>query len=132
MIALVDLVQNVAHNTSTTFCLPITLWVNNQKVQVTALVDSGANTMFINKRVVKKYNLEHKRLARPRTASNADGTINKGGAIKSYVRGDIQIGTHKSMSQLFIADLHNHNVIIRKKIFGKRLLLHTEDYTNLE
>lgn len=111
-IATVDTVQNVAPNENKTFCLPISLWVKDKKVQIVALVDSGADAMFINKKVVKDNNLEYTKLAEPRIARNADGTKNKGGAINAYVRGEVHIGSHKSMSRMFIADLGDKEMII--------------------
>ena len=72
--------------------------MKDKKVQVVALVDSGANAMFINKNVVTKNNLEYTKLAVLRTVQNADGTENKGGIINSYVHGQVHIGFYKSIS----------------------------------
>ena len=97
---MVDTVQDVALNTKNKkqFCLPVSLWVKDKNVQVVALVDSGTNAMFINRKVVKDNNLEYKKLVNSRKAYNIDGTENKGGAIDAYVKGEAQIGSHKSMS----------------------------------
>ena len=118
-IALVDTVQNVAPNPNKSFCLPISLWVKDKNVQVVALIDSGADAMFINTKVVKNNNLEYKKLAEPREAFNVDGTKNRGGDVSAYVRGETQIGPHKSMSRMFVVDIGNKDMIIGYK-FLKR------------
>ena len=111
---MVDTVQDVALNTKNKkqFRLPVSLWVKDKNVQVVALVDSDADTMFINRKVVKDNNLEYKKLANSRKAYNIDGTENKGGAIDAYVKGEAQIGSYKSMSRLFVTDLGNKEMII--------------------
>ena len=74
-------VLNVSRNKSTSFKLPVTLWVYGKKAQAEALVDSGATTSFINKSFVEKNNLVTIKLANPYEVKNADGTINKAGQI---------------------------------------------------
>ena len=93
--------------TKNQFCLPITLWVYGKKVQVEALIDSGATTSFINKRLVEEKHLVTNRLETVYEVYNADGTHNKNGAIKEAIRGYLEIGSHKSTHQLLVADLGN-------------------------
>ncbi|RDX52413.1 hypothetical protein OH76DRAFT_1307764, partial [Lentinus brumalis] len=76
-----------------------------RKVQVEALVDSGATTSFINKSVVETYHLGTHKLATPYDVYNADGTSNKSGQITHAVRSYVEIGSHKSTHQLLVADL---------------------------
>ena len=68
-----------------TFMLPVTLWVYGKKVQVEALIDSGATTSFINTTVVESNNLVTHKLAQSFNVRNADGTLNKGGQIDKSV-----------------------------------------------
>ena len=94
------------------FKLPVTLWVYGKKVQVEALVDSGATTSFINKSVVESNNLVTNKLAHPYDVYNADGTSNKQGQIKYGVRSYVEIGSHKSTHQLLVADLGDKDMIL--------------------
>lgn len=94
------------------FKLPVTLWVYGRKVQVEALVDSGATTSFINKSVVESNNLVTHKLATPYKVYNADGTSNKSGRIDKSVRAYVEIGSHKSTHNLLVADLGNKDVMI--------------------
>ena len=94
------------------FKLAVTLWVYGKKVQVEALVDSGATTSFINKSVVESNNLVTNKLAHPYDVYNADGTSNKQGQIKYGVRSYVEIGSHKSTHQLLVADLGDKDMIL--------------------
>lgn len=108
-------VPDVLVNTSRTknsFKLPVTLWVYGKKVQVEALIDSGATTSFINSSVVESNNLVTHKLANPYVVFNADGTSNKQGKIDQSVRAYVEIGPHKSTHQLLVADLGNKDLII--------------------
>lgn len=109
---LVDTVRNVASKQQITFALSTNLWVKGKKVQIVALVDSGANTTFISKKVVKTNNLETIKLAKPYGLINADGTKNKGGIVTHYLNALIEIGSHKSTSKLIVADIGDNDVIL--------------------
>ena len=82
------------------------------KVQVEALIDSGATTTFINQSVVDKHNLVTYKLASPLTVVNADGTSNQHGQIRDSVRAYLEIGSHKSSNQMLVTDLGNKDMII--------------------
>ena len=49
------------------------------------LVDSGATGTCINKEYVEKHKLETQKLPIPTPVYNANGTLNEGGVIESYV-----------------------------------------------
>ena len=87
--------NNIARNKTTSFKIPVTLWVYGKKVQTEALVDSGATTNFIDRVVVENNNLVMHKLANLYCVINADGTPNKAGQITEYVRAYIEIGSHK-------------------------------------
>ena len=57
------------------FKLAVTLWVYGKKVQVEALVDSGATTSFINTSVVESNSLVTHKLAHPYDVYNAAGPL---------------------------------------------------------
>ena len=90
---MIDLVKNVAYN-KISFYLSIILWVYGKKVQVRALVDSGATIIFINKSVVESNNLAKEKLAESFGVTNADGTENQGGTIIHFVKVYLEIGLH--------------------------------------
>ena len=94
------------------FMLPVTLWVYGKKVQVEALIDSGATTSFINKSIVESNNLVTHKLAQSFNVRNADGSLNKGGQIDKSVRAYVEIGSHKSTHQLLVTDLGKKDMII--------------------
>jgi len=77
--------NNIAHNKTTSFKIPVTLWVYGKKVQTEALVDSGATMNFIDRVVVENNNLVTYKLANLYCVINADGTSNKAGYITEYV-----------------------------------------------
>jgi len=72
-------------NKTTSFKIPVTLWVYRKKVQTEALVDLGATTNFVDRVVMENNNLVTYKLANPYCVINADGTPNKAGYITEYV-----------------------------------------------
>jgi len=72
-------------NKTTSFKIPVTLWVYGKKVQTKALVDSGATMNFVDRVIVKNNNLVMHKLANPYHVINVDGTPNKAGQITEYV-----------------------------------------------
>jgi len=73
--------NNIACNKTTSFKIPVTLWVYGKKVQTEALVDSGATTNFVDRVVMENNNLVMHKLANPYCVINVDGTPNKAGQI---------------------------------------------------
>jgi len=77
--------NNIACNKTTSFKIPITLWVYGKKVQTEALVNLEATTNFVDKVVMENNNLVMHKLANPYYVINVDGTPNKIGQITEYV-----------------------------------------------
>ena len=67
------------------FTLQIMLWIYEKQVQVRALVDSGATTLFIDTDFVKKHRLVTSCLEHSIKVTNADRTPNKAGQITHLV-----------------------------------------------
>ena len=111
-IGAVDTVQNVSNKPKFSFCLPITFTVKGKEVRANALIDSGATAMFINKKLVRKLDLETEEIGHAIRVTNADGSRNKGGPITEYVTAELDIGPHHSVSQMFYAKLGETDVII--------------------
>ena len=87
-------ILNIAQNLS--FKLPVTLWVNNKKVQVNALVDLDVNMNFIDNTFVALLDLRVSKLDHPLGVINADRTSNKVSQITDYVYGWLEISDHES------------------------------------
>lgn len=81
-------------------------------MQTEALVDSGATTNFIDKSYVEKNHLVTNRLTVPYEVRNADGTPNKAGRIRDYVRAYVEIGTHKTTHYLFVTNLGDKDMML--------------------
>jgi len=88
--------NNIACNKTTSFKIPVTLWVYGKKVQTEALVDSGATTNFVDRVVVENNNLVTYKLANLYYVINMDGTPNKTGYITEYVQAYVEIGSHRT------------------------------------
>ena len=88
--------NNIARNKTTSFKIPVTLWVYRKKVQTEALVDSGATMNFVDRVVVENNNLVTYKLANPYHVINADGTSNKARYINEYIQAYIEIGLHRT------------------------------------
>jgi len=77
--------NNIVCNKTTSFKIPVILWVYRKKVQTKALVDLETTTNFVNRVVVENNNLVTYKLANPYCVINVDGTPNKAGYITEYV-----------------------------------------------
>jgi len=100
------------HNKTTSFKIPVTLWVYEKKVQTKALVDSGATINFINRVVMENNNLVTYKLANPYCVINTDGTPNKAGYITEYVQAYVEIGLYRTTQHLFVTNLENKEMMI--------------------
>jgi len=73
------------HNKTTSFKIPVILWIYRKKVQTKALVDLGATTNFVNRVVIENNNLITYKLENLYCVINMDGTPNKTGYITEYI-----------------------------------------------
>ena len=104
--------NNIARNKTTSFKIPVILWVYRKKVQTKALVDSGATTNFVDRVVMENNNLVTYKLANPYCVINTDSTPNKAGYINEYVQAYVEIGSHRMIQHLFITNLGNKKMMI--------------------
>ena len=88
--------NNIAHNKTTSFKIPVILWIYGKKVQTEALVDSEATMNFVDRVVIENNNLVTYKLANPYCVINANGTPNKAGYITEYVQAYIEIGLYRT------------------------------------
>jgi len=73
------------HNKTTSFKIPVILWIYRKKVQTEALVDLGATTNFVDRVVIENNNLITYKLENLYCVINMDGTPNKTGYITEYI-----------------------------------------------
>lgn len=94
------------------FHIPITLRGRNRFQEVTAMLDSGASTLFLNKRFVDKHKVTTRKLAKPIEVFNIDGTPNKAGMITEVAVLHLEVGEHKKKAVFTVTDIGLEDVII--------------------
>lgn len=77
-----------------------------------ALIDSGAQGKFINRRTVKQLNLKEKPLTKPIKVCNVDKTPNELGYIQNYVETDLEIAGKTTTTKLLVTQLGKQDIII--------------------
>ena len=92
--------------------LPITLQGQNRSAVTSAMLDSGASTIFINSAFVKRHNVITCQLDSPIPLRNADGTQNTIGHISQEARLQMSVGTHTEDIIASVADIGEDDVIL--------------------
>ena len=92
--------------------LPIRLKVRNRIVETEALLDSGAEGIFIDRQLAKENWMRTTPLGRILTPKNVDGTINKGGVINRCAKVTMAIGSQESEERFMVTDLGTNKVIL--------------------
>ena len=85
---------------------------NDRIIETDALLDCGCTGSTIHTEFVKKHNLPTKTLPRPLPVYNADGTLNRNGAIKETTTLRMIIQDHEEEITFAISDLGSANVYI--------------------
>ena len=81
-------------------------------VSTSALLDSGATGMFINRSFVQKHQLETTPLPQPILVRNVDGSPNENGSVTEEVHITLRFGHHSERAHLAVANLGQQTVII--------------------
>ena len=76
------------------------------------MVDSGASTLFLNKKFVEKHKVRTRKLAQPIEVFNIDGTPNQAGLITDVAVLQLEVGEHKEKAVFTVTDIGPENVII--------------------
>ena len=84
--------------------------MNAKTVETQALIDCGAGGMFIDQNFAQ--NFEIFPLNEPITAQNVDGTINKKGTIKSYVKLEFKINSRRFRERFYVTGLGKQKIIL--------------------
>ena len=96
-------------NTSA-FTIPITINTKDESIEITALIDCGAEGTFIHKELVKQHQLPTYVLNRPIIARNVDNTINKEGVITRYTK--LNLGLNTTDERLLITNTGKSPIIL--------------------
>ena len=83
-----------------------------KNVETLGLIDSGAGGKFIDQNYVQSAGFKTHALETPLRAYNVDGTENKRGTIKNYVKLDLEINRWKIPTKLFVTGLGKEQIIL--------------------
>ena len=83
-----------------------------RSVSTSALLDSGATGMFVNRAFVQKHKLETRPLPNPVPVHNVDGTPNENGSIMEEVEVILRYSRHTEKARLAVANLGRQTAII--------------------
>src|SRR5260370_6717760 len=81
-------------------------------ITTSALLDSGATGMFINRDFVQRHQLETTPLPQPVLLCNIDGSANEHGSIMEEVHTLLCFGQHSERAQFAVTNLGRQSVII--------------------
>lgn len=82
------------------------------KMDLQALLDSGATGLFLDTQFVKAHNMNTRKLPRPIPVYNVDGTLNQGGSIKEEVDVIMKFKDHTEKATFGVCDLGDKGAII--------------------
>jgi hypothetical protein len=77
-----------------------------------AMIDSGAEGIFLNRKYVEKNRLECVHLQCPIPVFNIDGTLNKDGSIEETVSVQVEGSGHVENLRCFVTVLGDDNIIL--------------------
>ena len=83
-----------------------------ESVNINAMIDSGATEDFIDKRICDKHEITTKVAERPREIYLADGNLSEMGPITHIAEVPMEIGGHRELATLQVANLQNHDIIL--------------------
>src|SRR5258705_6516684 len=81
-------------------------------VSMSALLDSRATGMFINRSFVQKHQLETTPLPQPVLVCNVDGSPNENGSVTEEVHVTLHFGHHSERAHLTVTNIGQQTVII--------------------
>ena len=90
--------------------IPITINMKDESIEITTLIDYGAERTFIHKELVKQHQLPTYALNKPIIARNVDNTINKEGVITRYTK--LNLGLNTMDEQLLIINKGKSLIIL--------------------
>ena len=91
--------------------IPGYMQVQDKAVEIKGLIDTGADAVIVNKKIVDKYNLPTVRLPKTLTFRNADDSVNSMGTITHRVEGTFNLHGKKLPTNWYVADIGRDNVL---------------------
>ena len=95
-------VSEVCH-ASKHFCIPVRLTGRNRSIVTQAMVDSGANTIFLSDEFVRRNQVHTEPLPKPVRLTNADGSANAIGMITHEAVLRMTVGDHTERVRAAVA-----------------------------
>ena len=92
--------------------IPVALESEGKTIETLGLIDSGAGGKFIDQNFTKEEGLKTKDLENPLVVYNVDGTLNKKGTIRKYVKLPITINGKKTSERLLVTGLGKLKIIL--------------------
>lgn len=92
--------------------IPVKIHRGNEDIKVSALVDSGAEGEFIHHKVIEKYQIPARRLAKPIKIQNVDGSPNKAGNITHDATCTVDIDGQQSRERFLVTDTGKTDAIL--------------------
>ena len=92
--------------------IPGYIEVGGKAVEAKGLLDSGADAIIINAKLVEKYNLPTVKLPRPLTFRNADDSVNRQGTITHRVEGNFIVKDKTLPTRWYVANLGRDDIIL--------------------
>ena len=84
-----------------------------ESVTINAMIDSGATEVFIHRAVCNKRGIKMIKAKNPREIYLADGKPSAMGPVTHMMKVPIDISSHRELATLQVANLQNHEVILR-------------------
>ena len=83
-----------------------------ESVNINAMIDSGTTEDFFNKRICDKHLIITKMAEKPPEIYLADGKLSEMGPITQIVEVPMEIGSHRELATLQVANLQNDEMIL--------------------
>ena len=97
----------------TSIRIPVTIYIKEKPIFLRALIDSGAEGVFINSQIINRYEIPQQPLLNPIKIRNVDGTLNKEKEISQYIRPIMKIGDKTEPTKLWVTSIRQEDIILR-------------------
>ena len=106
-------VDTVWNNRSRSIRIPVQIVSEEGKTDAKALLDNGAEGIYINAKYIKKHQFPLQDLKVPIYPCNIDGTPNKNSAIHHAAILRMEMGNdHRERIMFLVTDTGNHNILL--------------------
>ena len=110
--ALNSVIISETKNTKSHFHIACLLKGHHRTTKVAAMVDSGATSLFIDRKFVNQHKMLLESLEQPITLYNIDESLNEAGSITHKVRLLLNVGQDKEKFDFFVTSLGPKKVIL--------------------